>query len=245
MRILFTGNCQCDGLVVFMQRALPQFEFRSLPHLASHYKEFSEEKIAEDHAWADLVFFHHKHDHPQDYPTKQPKIPLSVWFQSGPFAAQSEDCYWLPVVEHARHYGVDSACDFAARDADLGYEQRWASCFERMKEKEENENVPKEIRVSDLMENYGRTEQQQLTCNHPTSVIFADWTFRILRYLDLVGFIPTMDELRANPNLAGLPCEESATSGARRHLSLKWGGRPEDDDSGRQIARERLSRLMI
>lgn len=238
MKILLTGNCQVDGLHYFLSRALPHFEFRRLPHLATFFQEFTEEKIAEDHAWADLVFFHHKHDHPQDYPTKQPKIPLSVWYQSAPFMAQIPEDLWIEF----RNTGGNSE---DAIHHDFNYQARWDLCVERMKQKEEDEGVPHFLRMSHMMAS-GRNHQLQLTCNHPSSLVFQTWSLRICHFL---GSVPCdsrvkLSEAFANPNLAGLPCEESATSGARKHLGLKWGGRPEDDESGRQIARERLAKLL-
>lgn len=247
MKILFTGNCQVEGLEIFMRRALPHHEYRRLPHLATFYGEFSEEKIADDHAWADLVFFHHKHDHPQDYPTKQPKVPLSVWYQSGPFIACAED--WSEVEDRYRTHGMQEACRFAAEDADMGYCQRWHSCADRMLEKEEQEEVPVELQMSWKMRD-GFRHQLQLTMNHPTSLVFREWTKRIVKFL---GEAPALggngavsaEEAIANPNLASLPCEQSATSAARIILGLSWGGRPEDDESGRLEARKRLEALHV
>lgn len=238
-------NCQGQGLEVFLKRALPHHDIVCFPHLATFFKEFTPEFLADHHAKADLVFFHHAHDDPQDYPTKQPKVPLSVWHQAGPFFIRTEDPDWAQVYEHQKVYGEHSAIEFAVKEADMGYVDRWSSNYARMKEKEWNEGVPEEIRISDLMLR-GTYEQQQLTCNHPTSVIFQEWSERICEFL---GERPgpnavSRAEALAHPNLAGLPCEESATSGAVRALSLKWGGRPEDDESGRQIARERLKKIV-
>jgi hypothetical protein len=238
MKILLCGNCQTQGLQVFLQRALPSFDIRCIPHLATFYGEFTEEQIADHHAWADLVFFHHKHDHPQDYPTKQPKIPLSVWFQSAPFIAQIPEDLWIEFrngggnSEDAIHY-------------DFNYSGRWEYCLQRMQEKEESENVPKLLRMSDLMFVSGRGFQLQLTCNHPTSLVLRLWSYRICNFLQVREAQEwSFEECLQNPNIAGLPCEESATSGARKHLGLRWGGRPEDDESGRFIARERLAKLL-
>lgn len=231
MKILLTGNCQVDGLHVFLSRALPHFEIRRLPHLATFYGEFSQEKIADDHAWADLVFFHHKHDDPQNYPTKQPKIPLSVWYQSAPFMAQIGPQMW-------RDYYDTGATPEEAVYHDFDYRNRWTGCWERMMEKEEDENVPQLIRMSDFMIN-GKDFQLQLTCNHPTSMVFRAWANRICAFLGIRTYQEvSFEEAIAEPNLAGLPCEESATSGARSHLNLQWGGRPEDDESGLLIARQ-------
>lgn len=238
MKLLLTGNCQVDGLHVFLSRALPHWEIHRLPHLATFYGTFTEEHIAEEHAWADLVFFHHKHDHPQDYPTKQPKIPLSVWFQSAPFMAQVPGEIW----QQFRESNADP--EWIVKEADLDYERRWEECWEKMKWKEENEHVPEALRVSDLMV-LGRERQLQLTCNHPTSTVFVTWAIRIIDYLAIQLSRTAIDNLMVaaigSPNLAGLPCEESATSGARKHLGLSWGGRPEDDESGREICRKMLA----
>jgi hypothetical protein len=238
---LFTGNCQSNGLEHFMKIALPHLEIRNLPFLATFFNEFSEEKIAEEHAWADLVFFHHKADNPQNYPTKQPKIPLAVWYQSGPFITHATNQDWLRLLLE-----FDGDVEKAVQQApiaDMGYEARWNHCLERMIEKEINEEVPRELRISDLME-YGKDHQLQLTSNHPASFVFYHWTKRICHFLG-VGQVelPSEEYCLGHPNLAGLPCEESATSGAREILGLNWGGRPEDDQSGRDIARERLSLL--
>lgn len=234
MKILLCGNCQVDGLHVFLARALPQFEFRRLPHLATFYGEFTEEKIADDHAWADLVFFHHKHDHPQDHPTKREKIPLSVWFQSAPFIAQVPQQLW-------NEYKASGGTPEGAVSHDFDYMNRWLNCWDRMKEKEENEQVPSELRMSRYMD-LGFESQLQLTCNHPTSKVFLWWSIMIMEYLGVkpCGNAYWMEDCIRDPNLAGLPCEESATSGARKALGIKWGGRPEDEVSGLQIARERM-----
>jgi len=241
MKIALVGNCQVDGIEYMLKRALPNHEYRRLPHLATFYGEFTEEQIAETHAWADVVFFHHKHDGVQDYPTKQPKIPLSVWYQSGPFMMHTPENWWEVIREYAGRHGNHVAAEWAIQE-DLSYELRWDSCLKKMMEKEEDECVPPALRMSDMMVE-GRVYQMQLTCNHPTSAVFREWALRICAFLgehphsDACGWL----EALTNPNLAGLPCEESATSGAVRHLGLHWGGRPEDDDSGRLIVKERLA----
>lgn len=241
MNILLTGNCQMDGLAVFLRRALPQHEIRSLPHLATFYGEFSEDRIASDHAWADIVFFHHKHDGKQDYPTKQPKVPMSVWYQSGPFIIHTSEEDWATVREMAKFMGTEWAIKVAVEEADLHYTDRWHECWSKMIQKEECECVPKTLQISDLMV-LGHDHQLQLTNNHPTSIIFWHWCRRICAYLDEVPHpgAYSIEECRDNPNIAGLPCEESATSGARKHLGLSWGGRPEDEESGRLVCRQRL-----
>lgn len=245
MKLLFTGNCQSSGLAVFMRRARPDWEIHDLPHLATFYSEFTEEQIAAEHAWADLVFYHEKHDHPQDYPTKQPKIPMSVWYQSAPFMAQFDQAMWDAVQydeeKQAFWKNRDLYIDYLVRDYDFDYERRWNDCWEKMKKKEEDENVPEELRMSGFMLQ-GREAQLQLTCNHPTSLVFFWWTQKILWFLKAEpnGNMVNVGECLHNPNIAGLPCEESATTGARRYLGLLWGGREIDNDSGREIARRML-----
>lgn len=230
------SNCQGQCLEVFLKRALPHWDIKCFPHLATFYKEFTPEFLAEEHWKADIVLFHHAHDDPQDYPTRQPKIPLSVWFQSAPFMAQVPGEIW----QQLRESNADP--EWIVKEADLDYESRWEECWEKMKWKEENEHVPEAIRVSDLME-LGRGMQLQLTCNHPTSIVFWHWTNRILKYLDITPGPNAITGAEAlnNLNLGGLPCEESATTGARKHLGLSWGGRPEDDESGREICRKMLA----
>lgn len=246
MKLLFTGNCQSSGLAVFMRRARPDWEIHDLPHLATFYSEFTEEQIAAEHAWADLVFYHEKHDHPQDYPTKQPKIPMSVWYQSAPFMAQFDQAMWDAVQydeeKQAFWKNRDLYIDYLVRDYDFDYERRWNDCWEKMKKKEEDEDVPSALRMSEYMNIWGKARQCQLTCNHPTSYVFWEWTFNILVFLNekVEPMWNLWQEVERFPNLAGLPCEESATTGARKHLNLSWGGRPEDDESGREIARRML-----
>lgn len=236
-RILLCGNCQMSGIAFFLRRALPTWEIHDLPHLATFYGEFTEEQIAAEHAWADIVFFHHKHDGKQDYPTKHPKIPMSVWFQSAPFMAQVPGEIWQQLKES------NADPEWIVREADLDYERRWEECWEKMKQKEIDEGVPVQLRISDLMRK-GRERQLQLTCNHPTTYVFTNWCNRILNYIWAQPNLQDIERMCAgesNPNLAGLPCEESATTGARKHLSLNWGGRPEDDESGREICRKMLA----
>lgn len=245
MKILLTGNCQTTGIAYFLRRALPSWEIRDLPHLGTFFKHISEEEIAEAHQWADLVFFHHKHDGKQEYPTKQPKIPLSVWYQSAPFMAQITQEMWDEFRSlnncSSRFKTNDILVDYAVKENDFDYEKRWNDCWDKMKVKEIDEGVPEDIRASTMMDR-GRERQLQLTCNHPTSWVFVGWTIKILNFLGVKSNnYPTFKEAEDHPNLAGLPCEESATSGARKHLGLAWGGRPIDDESGRQIARERLN----
>jgi hypothetical protein len=238
MRVAWCGNCAVDGIEAFMKRALPHHEHRRMPHLATFLGEYSEEQIAELHAWADIVFYHTKHDNPQNYPTKNPKVPLSVWFQSSYFIRWADGDDWKPVEEHYEKYGLEAAINFAP-EADMNYLKRWDHCYARMQEKEEQEGVPKEIRISPYM-TQGREVWQQHTANHPNSLVFREWTFLLCKFLgekpgpDTISF----DECIANPNIAGLPCAESATSAARRILGLSWGGQPIDDESGRLCASE-------
>ena len=109
MRVLCCGNCQSGSLAVFLRKAMPHHEFIDLPHLATFYQEFDEETIAREHQLADLVFFHHKHDGDQNYPTKQPKIPLSVWYQAAPFIIQAHDEYWEVTREYMKRHGREAA----------------------------------------------------------------------------------------------------------------------------------------
>lgn len=234
-------NCQGQGLEVFLKRAMPQHDIKCFPHLASFYGEFSDELLAEEHAKADVVFFHHKHDGAQDYPTKQPKVPMSVWYQSGPFIAHTSEEDWQTIKGMASYMGNDWAIKVAVEEANLHYDKRWIDCHSKMIDKECLEQVPLELRISDLMDD-GTRHQLQLTCNHPTSLVFFWWTERICKFLGEEQHPGAISELECyqNPNLAGLPCEESATTGARKHLQLSWGARPEDDESGRLICRQRL-----
>lgn len=243
-KLLCTGNCQMSGIAHFLRRALPSWEIHDIPHLAVFYAEFSEEQIAAEHAWADLVLYHHKHDGAQDYPTKNPKIPLSVWFQSAPFMIQIPNEYWGPIYQHSQTYGEHSGIEYAVKAHDFDYESRWNQCVLRMKEKEDLEGVPPELKISELA-SAGFDHQLQLTCNHPTSLVFRYWANKICVFLgESESLIPSWDECVRNPNIAGLPCEESATTGARKHLGIKWGARAEDDESGRQIVRERLAKIL-
>jgi hypothetical protein len=168
---------------------------------------------------------------------------MSVWYQAGPFIMHATDQDWLRLA--AEHNGDIESAIRQAPFADMGYSDRWKDCYERMLEKEENEEVPMDIRISGFME-VGRDHQLQLTCNHPTSLVFRQWATRILDFIK-IPFIqhtfPSVADCLVNPNMAGLPCEESATTGARDILSLKWGGRLEDNESGRQVARTRLTQL--
>lgn len=245
MKILLTGNCQTTGIAYFLRRALPTWEIHDLPHLGTFYGHISEEEIAREHEWADMVFFHHKHDGNQDHPVKQPKIPLSVWYQAAPFMAQIQPEMWSQLNKDCDLFSpgyIEPMVEYVVREHDFDYEKRWKDCWEKMRQKEEDECVPDLIRMSDTMEEYGRKFQLQLTCNHPTSLVFRTWAQKILSFLGKFSLtVPTVEECLENPNLAGLPCEESATSGARKHLQLQWGGRDIDDESGRQIARERLN----
>lgn len=241
MKLALVGNCQLSGLAVFLRRAMPQHEIRDMPHLATFYEEFTEEQIAETHAWADIVFFHHKHDGKQDYPTKQPKVPMSVWYQSGPFIIHTPDAIWETIKGVYELMGEDFALRVAVEEADMGYCLRWNHCASKMRDKEIEEQVPERLRISDLMEQ-GKANQLQLTCNHPTSLVFWHWCDRVCAYLHEIPHPAAISELECyqNPNIAGLPCEESATSGARKHIGLSWGGRPEDEESGRFITRQKL-----
>lgn len=244
MRVLCCGNCQSQGLVVFLRKAMPHHEFIDLPHLATFYAEFSEAQIVEEHEKADLVFFHHKHDGDQDYPTKQPKVALPVWYQSAPFIIQAHDEQWVQVREYAERRGKEAAIEWAVKDCDMDYKKRWFSCLVKMFQKEHDDGVPDEIKMSDFMA-YGFGYQLQLTCNHPTSLVFREWALRICRYMNEAVHPEFFSEAQciAQPNLGGLPCEESATTAACKQLMLSWGGRPEDDESGRFVARQRLSDL--
>ncbi len=212
---------------------MPQHEIRHLPHLATFYGEFSQEKIADEHAWADLVFFHHK-DEAQDYPTKQEKVALSVWYQSGPFISHATQEDWDYIKAYKDIHGHEEAVRFAVEDADLGYIKRWKDNHARMIEKEKNEQVPPELRMSDMME-IGREVQLQRTMNHPTSLVFREWALRICTFLDEKPGprAVTREEALADNNIAGLPCEDHVTSGARKHLGLKWG---DGDQFGREYA---------
>lgn len=244
MKLLITGNCTCEGLAIFLRKALPHWEIHHLPHLGTFFGEITEETILKEHAWAELVFYQTKQDNPQNYPTKAPKIPLSVWYQSAPFMAWVPQNLWEEFKDDNQLFSPNDSnglIEYLVKDHDFDYEARWNECWDRMKVKEIDEGVPEDIRISYLMQ-WGRQHQLQLTHNHPTSLVFLHWSDRILEYLGekkWSGY--TLQDCIMNPNIAGLPCEESATSGARKHLGLAWGGRPEDDESGRQIARKMLA----
>lgn len=259
MRIVLSGNCQCSGIATFLRLAPNAASYRisEIPHLVQFYQgidpkahpELPAEEQERMMREADVILYHAKGGHEPDLLHLNDtaiKIPLSVVYNSAYFImCWEEKTNWAPVLDFARANGIDAAVRYAVREHDFGYEERWWHDFSKMMLKEVNEDVPEFTKISPFFHCCNKHQQPLITNNHPTSILFCFWTNCILAHLGEQTMPASMDErARANPNMAGLPCEFSAGSGARKHLGLSWGARPEDEQSCSQIARERITTWM-
>lgn len=259
MRIVLSGNCQCSGIATFLRLAPNASKYRisEIPHLVQFYqgidaKAHPELPPAEQERMmreADVILYHAKGGNEPDLMhlnDNAVKIPLSVVYNSAYFMmCYEERTEWKPVLAVARDSGIDQAVRYAVQEHNFNYSLRWATDLTKMIKKECMENVPQATAMSQFFAENHAERQPLLTNNHPTSYIFAEWTDRLLQYLGEPALsIAVHTAARANPNMAGLPCEFSAGSGARRYLGLNWGARPEDESSCADIALERITKFM-
>lgn len=259
MNICLTGNCQIAGIATFLRLSPNAAKYRisEIPHLVQFYqgldpKAHPELPVAEQERMmreADVILYHAKGGNEPDLlhlNDTAVKLPLTVVYNGAYFMQCWEDkTDWEPVLRVARDVSVDQAVRFAVDEHDFGYHRRWADHFGMMVQKEHFENVPSDTWASDVFLRHHIKTQPLITNNHPTSIIFADWTDRILAHLGEPTLLPSVHaRARTDRNMAGLPCEFSAGSGARRHLGLEWGARAEDQVSCAKIARERITKWL-
>lgn len=161
-------------------------------------------------------------------------IPMSVPYNSGYFIWHHD---WSPelkaaVIQTVRTAGMVAARKFYLTEGDLEWVKRWNSCLARMKQKEEEEGVPSDIRCSDIIDAYGRNCRMFQVPNHPSSCLFWPWSLRLAEFLGLPlqGGEATQE---FDPNYAGLPCEDVVCESARKHLRLHF---PADADAKLEVA---------
>lgn len=259
MKWCITGNCQGSGIATFLRLAPHAAKYRisEIPHLVQFYQGLDpaahpelppaeQERMMRE---ADVILYHAKGGNEPDLlhlNERAQKIALSVVYNGAYFMM----CYdtkedWEPILPIARAAGVEAAVLHAVREHDFNYRLRWAAHLTQMIKKEVIEGVPHGTQMSQYFAEHHAERQPLITNNHPTSFIFAEWTNRILHLLG-EPLLPHTALVQAayNQNMAGLPCEFSAGSGARRHLGLSWGARPEDEESCAMIARERITKFL-
>lgn len=230
MNICFHANCQALGLQYFFERSPNSRDI--ITNVIQDFQvvlgETSKEKERAAVENADIIFYHAIGG---KFPVEQwePKmgvklIPMSVWYNSGPFLSGASQKCWSKVLQVARKTSINDAIHYAVHEADMGYSARWASNLRKMEEKERTEKVPEETAISKWTAE-GIEKQMHLTMNHPTTEVFFRWANLLLRFIGFSELPENQWSSRfSDMNLVGLPCEDYACAGAFNQLGLGWGG---------------------
>lgn len=252
MKIHFHTNCMGWALKWFFERSpsASSFTLDCIQNYQIVLGEDSRERERHVVETADVLFYHatkRVYPWPENVSPRPgcELIPLSVYYQGAFFCI--EQCHkpiWEPVIAYAREHGVDAAVHHFVNEMDLGYKAMWDADLAHMKNKEEEEGVPAEHRISHWQPE-GLEVQQLITKNHPTSIVFLRWANLLLKSLGKQPLEEQWDrQAKDNLNLVNLPCEDWVTSAARKHLGMKWGGSDYMNQRSAQYAKEKLLEWM-
>lgn len=251
MNICFHTNCQGSGLAYFFERSpfAKGLFIKVILDFQVVLGEVSKEEEREALEKADIIFYHAVNG---EFPVKDwkpkkflRKVPMSVWYNSGPFLSGASAESWAPILKMARDKGINEAVHHAVHEADMGYEARWDSCLAKMKAKERKEGVPEKTRISHWVKE-ARKSQMHLTMNHPTTEVFHRWANLLLDHVGLQQLPEKLWQNRySNTNLVGLPCEDFAPEGAVKHLGLRWGGDEVSNLWNYEFVRRKLKELTL
>jgi hypothetical protein len=248
MNICFHANCQALGLQYFFERSPDArgIATKVIQDFQVVLGETSREQELAAVEEADIIFYHAIGG---VFPVKKwtPKkrvklIPMSVWYNSGPFLSGASRDSWDAIIVMAREVDFGAAVHHAVHEADMRYAQRWAANLAKMEAKENREGVPEQTRISSWTAE-GVEARMHLTMNHPTTDIFLRWANLLLRHIGLSPVAPEHWK-RRDLNLVGLPCEDHACSGAVKHLGLGWGGDEQSNLWNYEIARKKIRAQM-
>lgn len=248
MKILLYGNCQMTGIEYFMRRSPDHqaIETRVVQDFQVELGEVTKPHEKSSVEWADTIIYHSRAnqfpwDHAARFRDDCKLIKASVFYNGGYYLSQAKEVEdWLSVMGYAKRHGIDAAIRYAVHEADVGYWRRRLANLRHMMEKEQNEEVPPSTRMSDFVAQ-GIEQEQHITMNHPTSIVFVEWADRLLKHLGFQGVGAEQREAaRCNKNLVGLPCEDYVPTSARKHLGLKWGGSDYDNQMCEGIAKQWL-----
>lgn len=247
-KIHFHSNCMGYGLAWFLQRSpsANRFTIDYVQNFQIMIGEESREREKQVVETADILFYHATKRVLPWPETCQPKpscqlIPLSVFYQGAYFTI--ENCHkhiWEPVIQCAREHGVDGAVYHFCNEMDIGYQKIWDEDFAHMQNKEIEEGVPEDQRMSDW-QHKGKEMQLLTTKNHPASIVFFHWANRLLKSLGY-GLLGEEMERQClyNNNLVNLPCEDWVTTAARKHLGMSWGASDYMNQRSAAFAKEKL-----
>ncbi len=250
MNIHFSSNCQGDGLRKFMERS-PDAATLNISVTQEHQiilGETTREVEAKYLREADAVFYHAhlgKLPWPESTELKPGVCPvaLPVFYNGGYFIHWASDKHWDAIYELAHQVGDNEAVRYAVNEADMGYEPRWVDNLQKMRQKELDECVPDWGWISHWVTE-GHRWRQNMTMNHPTSRIFYEWANILLKYLGLAKISESLiAACIADPNMAGLPCEETVCTAARKALKMQWGGSSREDALAAEYVRYRLNQM--
>lgn len=243
--LLLYGNCQMHGIKCFLEMSPDMRDFKievfeTWRMVVKLETEERENRLVEN---ADIVFYHaHSERQLNKDKLKQGtnSFPSSVFYNSGPFIGSASEEDFAPVMKCYRESGINNAVIRGINEFDLGYSRRWKSNYEKMCEKEIDNDVPQELRITDLYE-HARNVRMVLTDNHPTSYTFFHWTNRVLCFLKkppLSGAV--LDRCMREENITGLPCYSWITPVAKNVLGLKYGGTETDKSHNADEIKEKI-----
>jgi hypothetical protein len=251
VNICFHANCQCDGLQYFFERSpdAGKISTKVIRDFQVVLGETSRDEERRALGSADIIFYHAiKGAFPvSDWLPKQgvKLIPMSVWYNSGPFLSGATSDSWNRIVQYARNHTFNDAVHHAVHDADMGYSERWAANLQKIIAKETREKVPEATRISSWTAE-GIETRMHLTMNHPTTLVFIRWANLLLDYIGLKRLCE--DEWMSRDtdgNMVGLPCEDFACSGAFNHLGLGWGGDEASNLWNYEFAKKKLKEMTL
>jgi hypothetical protein len=245
MNICFHGNCQLWAIGEFLKLS-PAANTMNISVIQGHQLVLGEQSHEEELKAvesADIIFTHKVGGElpwPSDVNPKQGVeiIPMSVFYNSGYFINYTTD--WTPVLDYAKENKIEKAVKFAVNEADLGYAARFEENKARMIQKEQDEGIEADMRVSQFIEG-GTRERLLITMNHPTSIVFFHWTNKVLERIGKAKLGDKVLKLCGeNENIVNLPCFDGVCTAAKKRLGLSWGGTARDNEVAEYYIRKAL-----
>lgn len=234
-KIFAYSNCLSEGLLKFMNlhpTFSKQFETEYIASFRIPLGENSVDQVISGWREADIIF-HHVVDNdwgcntelflPYTKPTAE-VYSLPVIYNSGFFIHPDELLNSsLPNIKSELSKSMNHAISYFWNYGDLNWSSRFDSCLDKMKQKEINEGVIEQLRMSSFINEHSHDRRTMITCNHPTTFTFAVLAYKIADLLELPPWPQSLCPFKIEDiNYAQLPCYDYISPAAKMHLGLKY-----------------------
>lgn len=234
-KIFIYSNCLGEGLLKFMSLHPIFDQWFETKYVASFRIPLGENTIDEViDGWkeADIIFHHIVNNDwgcntelflPYTKPTAA-VYSLPVIYNSGFFIHYDEFLNSSLVnIKKELSKSMEHAISYFWNNGNLDWSERFESCLNKMKQKEINEDVIEQLRMSTFIEDNSRDRRTMITCNHPTTFTFATLAYKVAELLELPLWPKSACPFGIEDiNYAQLPCYDYISPSAKMHLGLKY-----------------------